>query len=61
MTLKARKKKKKKKLSLKKVAQTIAKSIYKHLVELPEQERERDIAMLERAVAKKFKKLRRKK
>lgn len=59
--MKPRKKKKRKKFSLKRTAETIARRIYKQLVELPEEERERDIAMFERAVAKKFKKLTRKK
>jgi hypothetical protein len=60
MVLKARKKKRKK-LSLKKVAESIAKLVWKHLVELPEEERERDIAAFERVVAKKLKRLRGKK
>jgi len=59
MASKVRKKgRKKKKLSLKRAAQLLAKTIYKHLVKLPEEERERDIAAFERAVAKKLKKLR---
>ena len=59
MVLKARnrKKKSKKKLSLKKGAKAMAKLIYKHLIKLPEEERERDIAAIERAVAKKLKRL----
>lgn len=44
-------------MSLRKAAQTIAKTIYKHLVKLPEEERERVIAMFEREVSKRFKKL----
>jgi len=61
--LKARKKQqqRKRKLSLKKAVRSIAKSILKHLVELPEEERERNIAAFERAVAKKFKRQKRKK
>lgn len=58
MIAKARKKKatkKKKKLSLKRAVRTFAKIIYKHLVKLPEEEREENIAAFERAVAKKFK------
>lgn len=61
MVTKARKKKatkKQKKLSLKRAAQTFAKIIYKHLVKLPEEEREENIAAFERAVAKKFKRQR---
>jgi len=54
---KRRKKGRKQKLSLKKAAQAIAKMVYKHLVKLPEEERERDIAMFEREVSKKLKKL----
>ena len=63
MVLKARKRKKKsrKKLSLKKGAAAMAKLIYKHLIKLPEEERERDIAAIERAVAKKLKRLKGKK
>jgi 5-formyltetrahydrofolate cyclo-ligase len=63
MVLKARKKKKKnrKKLSLKKGAKAMAKLIYKHLIKLPEEERERDIAAIERAVARKLKRLKGKK
>jgi len=63
MVLKARnrKKKSKKKLSLKKGAKAMAKLIYKHLIKLPEEERERDIAAIERAVAKKLKRLKRRK
>jgi hypothetical protein len=60
MVLKARKKKRKK-LSLKKAAETISKLIWKYLVKLPEEERERDIAAFERAVWKKFKRLKEKK
>jgi len=60
MLLKARKKKRKK-LSLKSGAKAIAKMIYKHLVKLPEEERERDIAAIERAVSKRLKRLQRKK
>jgi len=54
---KRRKKDRKQKVSLRKAAQTIAKTIYKHLVKLPEEERERVIAMFEREVSKRFKKL----
>lgn len=54
-------KKKSKKLSLKKSAQALAKVIWKHLVKLPEEERERNIAAFERAVSKKFNRLKRKK
>jgi hypothetical protein len=47
--------KKKKKLTLKRAMKMAAKLIYKHLVELPETRRERNIAAFERAMAKKFK------
>jgi hypothetical protein len=60
MVLKARRKKRKK-LSLKKAAEAISKLVWKHLVKLPEEERERDIAAFERAVSKKFKRLKEKK
>jgi hypothetical protein len=50
-----------KKPSLKKAAQAIAKTIYKYFVDLPEKERERDIAALERALSRKLKRLRAKK
>ena len=53
-----KRKKKQSKLSLKKAAKAIAKSIYVHLVKLPEEERERDIASFERAVSKRLKRLR---
>ena len=52
------KKEKKRKLSLKRVAKALAKTIWKHLVELPEKERERTIAALARVVSKKLKRLR---
>ena len=55
-----RKKREAKKPSLKRAAQKLAKTIWKHLVELPEEERERDIAAIERAVKRKFKQLTRK-
>jgi hypothetical protein len=63
ITLKARKRngKRKKKPSLKRAAQAIAKTIYRYFVELPEEERDRDIAALERAVSRKLKRLRAKK
>ena len=47
-------KKRAKKLTLKRAAQKLGKFIYKHLVKLPEEERERDIASIERAIRKKF-------
>jgi hypothetical protein len=64
--LKARKRKvkrngKRKRSSLKKAAQAIAKTVYKYFVDLPEKERESDIAALERAVSRKLKRLRAKK
>jgi hypothetical protein len=59
MVLKARRKKRKK-LSLKKAAEAISKLVWKYLVKLPEEERERDIAAFERAVSKKFKRLKEK-
>jgi hypothetical protein len=64
MVSRARKKKRKKKqskLTLKRAVKAIAKSIYVHLVKLPEEERERDIAAFERAVSKKLKGLRKEK
>ena len=54
-------KKKSKSPILKKAARKIFKNIVKHLVQLPEEEREKDIAAFERAVVKKFKRLRKKK
>ena len=42
-------------------AQAIAKTVYKYFVELPEEERERDIAAFERAISRKLKRLRAKK
>jgi hypothetical protein len=45
-------KKRCKKFTLKRAAQKLGKFIYKHLVKLPEEERERDIAAIERAIAK---------
>jgi hypothetical protein len=50
-------KSRKRKLGLKRAAKAIAKNVYKHLVKLPEEERERNIALLEREVSKKLKKL----
>jgi len=62
IALKARKRNgKKKKPSLKMAAQAIAKTVYKYVVELPEEERKREIAAFERAMSKKFKRLRAKK
>lgn len=64
MVSRPRKKKPKKKqgkLSLKRAVKAIAKNIYVHLVKLPEEEREKDIAAFERAVSKKLKRLRREK
>jgi hypothetical protein len=45
----------KKRLTLKRAMRAVAQMLYKHLVKLPEEERERNIAAIERAVAKKFK------
>jgi hypothetical protein len=60
--LKARKRNgKKKKPSRKTAAQAIAKTVYKYFVELPEEERERDIAAFERVMSRKLKRLRAKK
>ena len=50
-------KKRTKKLSFKRAAQVFAKTIWKHLVQLPEEERERDLAAIERAVTRKLKQL----
>ena len=70
MTRKTRKKKNKrrrgmstqtKKLNLKRSVKKIGKLILKHLVEEPEKERERTLAQLARAVAKKFKRLQKRK
>jgi hypothetical protein len=47
-------KKRSKKFTLKRAAQKLGKFIYKHLVKLPEEERERDIAAIERAITKRF-------
>jgi hypothetical protein len=58
--LKARKKKSKKP-SLKRAAKAVSKFLWKHLVKLPEEEREKNIAAFERAVSKKLKRLRGKK
>lgn len=64
MVLKARKRNRKKKsqkrrtsrkLSLKKAVKVAAGMLWKHLVELPEKEREQNIATIQRALAKKFK------
>jgi len=72
MLLKARKKKtrknvrkksrqqspsRKKKLTLKRAAKAVARMIWLHLVKLPEEERERQIASVERALAKKLARL----
>jgi hypothetical protein len=54
MVSKARKRKGKKP-SFKKALRAVARFIWRHLVQLPEEERERSIAAIERAVAKKFK------
>jgi len=59
--MKPRKTKKPRKLTLKRAAQKLGKFIYKHLVELPEEERERDIADIERAITKKFERKKKKK
>jgi len=58
--LKSRKRKSKK-LGFKKAAQAFAKTIWKHLVELPAEEREKDIAAIEAAVARKLRQLRKRK
>lgn len=55
------KKKKGRKLTLKRAAKTIAKSIYEHLIRLPEEERERDIVAFERAISKKLQRMRKEK
>jgi hypothetical protein len=44
-------------LSLKKAAKTVAKMLWVHLVKLPEEEREEGIALIERAFAKRLKKI----
>ena len=53
--------KKRKKLTLKNVAKKVSKLIYKYVIEEPEKERERDIAEIERLVAKRLKWRKRKK
>jgi hypothetical protein len=57
---KSRAKPKQKKLNLKKTVKNVAKNLWLHLIELPEREREEVIAALGRAVAKKFKRKRKK-
>ena len=47
----------KKKLTLKRAAKAVAKMIWLHLVKLPEEEREQQIAAVERALAKKLARL----
>lgn len=47
----------KKKLTLKRAAKAVARMIWLHLVKLPEEERERQIASVERALAKKLARL----
>jgi hypothetical protein len=49
------------KYTLKRAAKAVAKTLYRHLIHLPELEREQQIAALERAIAKKFKRPERKK
>jgi len=46
-----------KKLTLKSAAKAVAKTIWLHLVKLPEEEREQQIAAVERALAKKLARL----
>ena len=52
---------KRKKFTLKRAAKAVARTLYRHLIHLPELEREQQIAALERAIAKKFKRSQRKK
>jgi hypothetical protein len=73
--LKARKKKRKKrkqsgkrlirrtshKQILKRAVKNAAKAIWKHLVELPEKEREQNLALIERELTRKFKRVTRRK
>jgi hypothetical protein len=47
-------KRRSKRFTLKRAAQKLGKFIYKHLVQLPEEERERDIAAIERAITNRF-------
>lgn len=49
------------KVRIKRAVKAVAKTIWKHLVELPEKEREQNLATIKRALAKKFKQVRRKK
>jgi len=53
--------KRRRKFTLKRAAQKLGKFIYKHVVKLPEEERERNIAAIERAIRKKFGRQKRKK
>ena len=49
------------KVRIKRAVKAAAKTIWKHLVELPEKEREQNLATIKRALARKFKQARRKK
>ena len=53
-------KRKSKKPGLKRAGRFLVKTIWKYLVQLPEEEREKDIAAIERILARKFRQLRRK-
>jgi len=53
-------KRKSKKPGLKRAGRLLVKTIWKYLVQIPEEEREKDIAAIERILARKFKQLRRK-
>ena len=46
------------KLTLKRAAKSLAKLLYRHLIELPDKEREEQISYLERALTKKLKRFR---
>jgi hypothetical protein len=56
-----KKRRNKKKPTLKRAAKSLAKILYKYLIDLPEKEREKGIAALERAVSKKLRHVRPKK
>jgi hypothetical protein len=49
---------KSKKLTLKRAAKALANLLWVHLIKLPEQEREQQIAYVERALSKKLKRFR---
>jgi hypothetical protein len=52
---KTQKRRTRRKLSVKRAVKAAARMLWKHLVELPEKEREQNIAVIERMLTKKFK------